>query len=41
VDAHSVGQASQHGAQSHVGGAVAVGTTDPPSFVAYVWQRTA
>lgn len=31
VDAHS----------AHSGGAVANGTTDPPGFVVYVWQRTA
>lgn len=41
VDAHVVTQPSQHAAQSHSGGAVAVGTTDPPGFVVYVWQRTA
>jgi hypothetical protein len=44
VDAHSVGQANQHAAQSHTahsGGAVADGSTTPPSFVCYVFQRTA
>ena len=44
VDAHSVGQANQHAAQSHTahtGGAVADGTNTPPSFVCYVFQRTA
>jgi hypothetical protein len=41
VDAHGVTQASQHAAQAHSGGAVASGTTDPPGFVAYIWQRTA
>lgn len=41
VDAHGVTQANQHAAQSHSGGAVASGTTDPPGFVAYIWQRTA
>jgi hypothetical protein len=38
---HSVTQPSSHAAQSHTGGAVATGTTDPPGFVVYVWQRTA
>lgn len=38
---HTVGQAAQHAAQAHSGGAVATGTTDPPGFVVYVWQRTA
>lgn len=38
---HTVGQASQHAAQAHAGGAVASGTTDPPGFIVYVWQRTA
>jgi len=44
VDAHSVGQANQHAAQSHTahsGGVVADGSTTPPSFVCYVFQRTA
>jgi hypothetical protein len=44
VDAHTVGQANQHAAQSHSahsGGAVADGSTTPPSFVCYVFQRTA
>lgn len=41
VDAHTVGQASQHGAQSHTNGAVASGTTDPAGYVAYVFERTA
>lgn len=41
VDAHGVTQPSQHAAQSHANGAVASGTTDPPGFVVYVWQRTA
>jgi hypothetical protein len=44
---HSVGQASAHSDHAamshsaHTGGAVADGTTDPPGFVAYIWQRTA
>jgi len=38
---HSVTQPSQHAAQSHSGGAVADGSTVPPYFVAYIWQRTA
>jgi hypothetical protein len=41
VDAHGVTQPSAHAAQSHTGGAVATGTTDPPGFVVYVWKRTA
>jgi hypothetical protein len=44
VDAHTVGQANQHAAQSHsahTGGSVADGSTTPPSFVCYVFQRTA
>lgn len=41
VDAHTVGQASQHGVQSHSGAAVASGSSIPPYFVAYIWQRTA
>ena len=41
VDAHGVTQPSSHAAQSHSGGAVASGTTDPPGFVVYIWQRTA
>lgn len=41
VDAHSVTQPSNHTIGSHTGGAVASGTTDPPGFVVYVWQRTA
>lgn len=39
--AHTVGQAAQHAAQSHTGGAVADGTVTPPGFVAYIWERTA
>ena len=41
---HTVGQANQHPAQSHTahsGGAVADGSTTPPGFVCYVFQRTA
>ena len=41
VDAHGVTQPSSHAAQSHSGGAVATGTTDPLGFVVFVWQRTA
>jgi len=32
---------SDHGTQSHSGGAVVDGSTVPPYFVAYIWQRTA
>lgn len=39
--AHTVGQASQHGAQSHAGGAVATGGGLPPYFAVYLWKRTA
>lgn len=41
VSSHSVTQPSNHTIGSHTGGAVASGTTDPPGFVVYVWQRTA
>lgn len=50
VDAHSATAVDAHSAHSggavdahsaHSGGTVANGTTDPPGFVVYVWQRTA
>lgn len=39
--AGTVTQPAQHAAQSHTGGAVADGSTVPPYFIAYIWQRTA
>lgn len=41
LSVHSVTQPGQHGSQSHSGTAVAASATTPPTFVAYIWQRTA